>query len=241
MATPTIVSTNSSTRITVGTSHTVNLPASLVSGNILLLFFAMQENTAVTTPSGWTSLTQWQETTGATCQVNIFYKTSDGTEGATVTVTSTGSWRSAHATYQLSGWSGTPEASSGTQGSSGTPDPTSLTPSGGTQDYLFFAIGVSQNTTAITAAPTNYTTSALFTNTTAVSLGVGTRALTASSDDPGTFTGGTIRWVAGTIVVFPVAASGPANLKSYNTNLKANIKSIDTNLIANIKSLNTNL
>jgi hypothetical protein len=37
------------------------------------------------------------------------------------------------------------------------------------------------------------------------------------------------------------AASGPANLKSYNTNLKANIKSINTNLIANIKSLNTNI
>lgn len=37
-----------------------------------------------------------------------------------------------------------------------------------------------------------------------------------------------------------VAASGPANLKSYNTNLKANIKSINTNLIANVKTLNTN-
>ena len=35
-------------------------------------------------------------------------------------------------------------------------------------------------------------------------------------------------------------ASGPTNLKSYNTNLKANIKSINTNLIANCKSLNTN-
>lgn len=35
-------------------------------------------------------------------------------------------------------------------------------------------------------------------------------------------------------------ATGPANLKSYNTNVKANIKSINTNVIANIKSLNTN-
>jgi hypothetical protein len=35
-------------------------------------------------------------------------------------------------------------------------------------------------------------------------------------------------------------ASGPSNLKSYNSNLKANIKSINTNLIANVKSLNTN-
>lgn len=34
---------------------------------------------------------------------------------------------------------------------------------------------------------------------------------------------------------------GPANLKSYNTNLKANIKTINTNPIANVKSLNTNL
>lgn len=38
-----------------------------------------------------------------------------------------------------------------------------------------------------------------------------------------------------------IPASGPANLKSYNTNLKANIKSIDGNLIANVKSLNTNV
>lgn len=37
------------------------------------------------------------------------------------------------------------------------------------------------------------------------------------------------------------SASGPANLKSYNTNLKANIKSINTNLIANVKSLDTNV
>lgn len=35
-------------------------------------------------------------------------------------------------------------------------------------------------------------------------------------------------------------SSGPANLKTYNTNAKANIKSIDTNLIANVKTLNTN-
>jgi len=31
-----------------------------------------------------------------------------------------------------------------------------------------------------------------------------------------------------------------ANLKTYNTNLKANIKTINTNAIANVKTLNTN-
>lgn len=35
-------------------------------------------------------------------------------------------------------------------------------------------------------------------------------------------------------------ASGPANLKSLDTNVTANIKSYNTNLIANVKSINTN-
>lgn len=43
------------------------------------------------------------------------------------------------------------------------------------------------------------------------------------------------------VASFPGGTSGPANLKTYNTNLKANIKSIDTNLIANVKSLDTNV
>lgn len=38
----------------------------------------------------------------------------------------------------------------------------------------------------------------------------------------------------------PVLASGPANLKSFDGNVKSNIKSISGNLIANIKSLDGN-
>jgi hypothetical protein len=49
------------------------------------------------------------------------------------------------------------------------------------------------------------------------------------------------QWIGMIIAVQPPSASGPANLKSYNTNVKANIKSIDTNVIANVKSLNTNV
>lgn len=52
---------------------------------------------------------------------------------------------------------------------------------------------------------------------------------------------GTSTGVIGTIGMAPVAAaSGPANLKSLDTNVKSNIKSYNTNLIANMKSLNTN-
>lgn len=42
------------------------------------------------------------------------------------------------------------------------------------------------------------------------------------------------------LVIRAAAASGPANLKSLDTNVKANIKSYNTNVLANIKSINTN-
>lgn len=43
------------------------------------------------------------------------------------------------------------------------------------------------------------------------------------------------------LVITYTLPAGPANLKSYNTNLKANIKTINTNPIANVKSLDTNV
>jgi hypothetical protein len=55
--------------------------------------------------------------------------------------------------------------------------------------------------------------------------------------------GGTLAEPTGQMSIYAVweaAATGPANLKSYNTNLKANIKTINTNAIANVKTLNTN-
>ena len=51
---------------------------------------------------------------------------------------------------------------------------------------------------------------------------------------------GTAEGGAVAILAMKPTSSGPANIKSYNTNVKANIKSINTNILANIKSLNTN-
>lgn len=51
---------------------------------------------------------------------------------------------------------------------------------------------------------------------------------------------GTAALLVASIAPAVAAASGPTNLKSYNTNVKSNIKSINTNLIANVKSFDTN-
>lgn len=63
-------------------------------------------------------------------------------------------------------------------------------------------------------------------------VGVWDRALTSTEV--------TSLYNSGNGLAYPFSASGPANLKSYNTNVLANIKSINTNLIANVKSLDTN-
>lgn len=44
----------------------------------------------------------------------------------------------------------------------------------------------------------------------------------------------------GTVYSFKTKPKGPANLKTYNTNVAENIKSINGNLIGNVKTLNTN-
>ena len=48
-------------------------------------------------------------------------------------------------------------------------------------------------------------------------------------------------WSFFQIAIAPSLASGPANLKSLDTNIKANIKSYNTNILSNIKSINTNV
>ncbi len=52
--------------------------------------------------------------------------------------------------------------------------------------------------------------------------------------------GTTQNYQSNTLSIGGAVASGPANLKSLDTNVKANIKSYNTNLLANIKSIDTN-
>lgn len=240
MAFPTVATTNTSSETSQTTSHDVSLPASITAGDLLMIFFNTQENPTITTPTGWTLL-KTLDASGGTARLATFYKTATGSEGATVVITTSTSWRSTHATMRISGWSGTPGVSSGATGDSGQADPDNLTPSGGAKDYLWIAFAGSNNASGgeFTSAPTNYS-NFLAQATSGTAVGVASRQLNASSENPGTFGGTLGRWGAATIAISPEAAAGPSNLKSLNTNLKANIKTINTNAIANVKSLNTN-
>lgn len=220
MAFPTVQTQNTSQESSATTTHTVSLPSGIVSGDLLLAFMAIDAGSAPFTsfPGGWTEIKDVSETQNFVT-LAVAYRDADGGEGASISVSTTPSAQSAHATYRITGHDtgNAPEISTGASGDSNTADPDSLTPTGGAKDYLWFALCAvdgsgSTGPWAVTAAPSNYTnlvSSESGGATDGSTVGVARRELNASSEDPGTFTleevGGK-EWFAATLAVHPGAA-----------------------------------
>lgn len=215
MAFPTVSATNSS--ITTGdpaSPHTINLPASISSGDLLIIVFHLWAETAnVTTPSGWTLLTSDLTTAGTDHNLYIYYKVASGSEGSTLNISFTANFsggtdrRSASVTARITGYSGVPQAVT-TTGSDSTPDPASLTPTGGSKDWLWIATTAYGTGRTLSTYPTSYSSNQINKNNGSInSLAFATRNNTASSENPGTFTlSGTSDWITATIAVAPVSS-----------------------------------
>ena len=105
MAFPTVESVTEEGFAGATTSHAVDMPATVTSGDLLLMIFASYSNSAITTPSGWTELAK----TESQFVSNAFYaKKAVGTEGGTEVdvVTAAGVAASAHV-YRITAWGGT--------------------------------------------------------------------------------------------------------------------------------------
>lgn len=193
------------------TSHVLTLPSGIVAGNLLIMVFCEEAvpDPAVTWPAGWTQISDSFTTTN---KFQIRYRIADGSEGASITVTSP-SWQSAYVCYRITAWHGTtpPEVGTAVTNSSGTANPPSLTPSWGAADTLWIAAAsvVGSGIGGFTGYPASYGLSNLAVTSDNVRIGVAGRQLNAASDDPGTFTQGVITWWAQTVAVRPVAGGGP--------------------------------
>jgi hypothetical protein len=184
---------------TMATSHAITLPASIVTGNLLLMFVRYAAETTLTgaggIPSitGWTTVASREQSDGSGGGSSVHVRQADGTEGATVTATVNNERRLTAITYQLSGHNGTAgitaAVSTNPFSAGNTLDPPSVTASWGIDANLFFAF-VSYNKTLpiVTAASANY--SGLITASNESSGGANRcysstahRFLTASSDD----------------------------------------------------------
>ena len=216
MVFPTIVGTpaESSTN-TAGTSHVVDLPANIHSGELILIILD-KGSTAGTFNSlaGWTELLDENLGNG----IAIWVRDADGSEGATVTFTHTTSTRSARIAYRIAGAQSAaaraPELSTVATGSSGAPEATTCTPTGGAKDYLwisFFGCGGEEadDDTWCNTAPTNYgnllqkACGVAGTNLGGI-IAAATRSLNAASEDAGAFSqDGALAWRAYTIAIHP--------------------------------------
>jgi hypothetical protein len=174
------------------------------------------------TTTGWSSLSL--DTNGASNLV-FLYKTATGSEGATVTFTTGNSVKSASVAYRITGWQGTPEKGTAAGASSTNADPPSITPSWGSDADLFLAAYAAGTTAVASAAPTNYTSllTAAASAGSSASVSAAQRNLTASSDDPGTFTNASTTWVAQTVAIRAAAASGFFSRYYYDMNRSGNV------------------
>lgn len=210
---PTVAATNTSTTSPASTSHTLNLPTGIASGDLLIAIFAVNNNPTVTWPTGWTQVVA-KAGIGSSYRTEIRCRTADGTEGASISLTTSTSQTSAHGSYRITGQAGgacetIAVASTGAQGTSTTYDPDNLSP-GWTDDTLWLALGVPDGGVTVTGAPANYTN--LLTSATAdIATGSSRRELNAASENPGTGTlSGFQDWDAFTLAVKPAAAGGAA-------------------------------
>ncbi len=212
-ASPTVVQRTETPITTSATSLTITFTQT--SGNLVVIFLGLNDTAQALSTVGdsFTNLTN----TNAT--FHILYKKLDGSEGGDVIVTVATTTRAAAIAYNIQGAEdpGTqaPEFSTVATGTSLTPDPGSITPTGGTKDYLFLASfrqnGEEANDdTWCNTGPTNYT------NLTATTAGIAGGAnlngsvcsaefqATVSTEDPGTFNvDQSLAWRAYTVAVHP--------------------------------------
>ncbi len=212
---PVVAAENGGNNTTESTEHTVNLPSDISVGDLLLVFFVSDAGITITFPEGWTQLFQ---TTNIYVKVGAWYRIAEGGEGATITVTTSTSEMTAHTSYRITGYSGTPEVGTPATGLDANPDPPSLTPSWGAKDTLWFAVQGNDDKDIVSAYPTDYTDGRNDYANAAGGCGVGSarRELNAESENPLPFTiSASEQWVTNTVAIQPsVAAPGKPVLVS---------------------------
>lgn len=200
-------------------SHVINLPSNLTSGNTLIAIVesatpAQRYNADNTSwPAGWTELmdmhnqyyyysTYWYYAG----TFSVAWREVDGTQGTTVTPTTDTSYWSA-IVYEISGAVDPsllpPEAA---EAGPGTVNPPALTPTGGSKDYLWIATEGHTSTDTISAYPTNYTSNQTYKSYSGSRVAAATREYTSVSEDPGSFTlsgSGSAFGASATIAVYP--------------------------------------
>lgn len=193
-------------------SHAVTMPAGVVSGDLLVMVCAIDSLIPVTvTLAGWTRIVNVPNS----AQLDVYYKKSDGGEGATETVGFSANEALCAVTYRIDNMHDPdvqpPQASAGAKDGVGSvsPDPDELTPTiAGTG--LWLAVHAHDgNLRTTTGFPSGYSGGVSTQIGTIGGTGVGTAQREndpiLAAEDPAVFTiSASDQWSAATIFVLPI-------------------------------------
>lgn len=233
MTQPTVRSSDTSVETGNTTTHSVLLPPTVASGDLLLAFFSCDGAPTVTWDNSTAGTWTVQVDTAGPSSANklvIYAKVADGTEDGLTLSVSTGasSEQSVHRTLAIQDWEGTlsgglnvPTAATGT---STTPDPPAATDSWGTVDRKTIAVMGNDFSRTVSAYPSGYTLNQ-FNDTSGGGAGCGLgsagRNGNEGSQNPGTFTiDSSDQWVAATISIqgsSATTASGDLSTEGAST------------------------
>lgn len=217
---PVVEAVNGGNDVVNQQNHTVNLPAGIVATELLIALFASDGNETITFPGGWTQL--YQTNSAGQVTAGAWYRVADGTEGASITVTTTNNQMTAHTTFRISGYTGVPEVGVTATGNSNAPDPPSLTSSWGVDRTLWIAVSANDMDRAYNSYPNYYSNTRFDEAANVEGCGVASARIEkcTATENPGTFALNLAdEWIANTIAIrsalFPViaVATGEWNLK----------------------------
>jgi hypothetical protein len=203
---------------TAGTSHTITAPT-WTPDQLYLLILDKGSTAATITQSSGPTVTELLDENSAN-GLYIAYRWIAAGDSGNIVLTTSASTRTASIGYRISGAENPakqpPEIGTTGSGSSATPDPPTLTPTGGTRDYLWIAFygaagEEADDDTWSDTPPTGFTPSPprqKACGTAGTNLGgmiaAAERQLAASTLDPGTFAKDTsAAWRSQTIAIHP--------------------------------------
>jgi hypothetical protein len=193
-------------------THTPTLPASIVNGNLLIAWGAIDASPVVTinagSGAGWTLAYRAQNS--ATVTGVLAWKVANGTDTLIIDTDTTeqSSWRTAQ--YSGAGTPTYPTSANWAVGSSTNSDPPNHdTSPAAAADNLWLALSARDAQVANTGYPANYTQGQLnitATNAAGATTGWAERELNAQAENPGAFTSGSEQWVCCTVAIPPATA-----------------------------------
>lgn len=211
-ATPVIAATAASF-FAAAASYAVTTPAGIAAGDLLFGVITIDSDTAnPSLPAGWTQL--WSLRSGTLLAGTGFARIANGSEGASISIgtSDAGSHKSEAVIHRITGaFNEMPTVGTAVEvTSTSAPDPPSVVTGWAVANNLFIACHGrrSDSGTQVTVYPTNYATDNSDNRsdgtTTGCANAFASRALAATSDDPGAFTlASATRCISQTVVVSP--------------------------------------